>query len=351
VQQKSSVIRKAKKVDCVTKILAKKLTSLLAHPDIRNHLLTEINQSSKRENILFLDEFLTSTVNISGLPDQVRSKANKALKKVKVVKKLFSKTIFKQILVSPEIDLYFPVPNHRNEWSGNDELLIGIGSLDENVKEIKAFSVKTGRIRLLDTLAPPREPVLMLSPCEHQSHDPEILQISDIPPVEPAPQKSPNSYITVNYLKILNDYEPWHKGDPEIYVHFFQTDLKGNVSYNRRFNFPGVNREDVWYLIPNALGWNLCIHYTEEKNGPITYFLVYEEDVNYSVTIYVSIGLITFPITIHDGDDFVGRFDVNRNYVGFCPYSSIYNCLRCYTRTEFGTAYRSEAMIRVTRIH
>jgi hypothetical protein len=333
--------------------LAKELAGLLANPGIRNHLRSEINKSSKRENIIFLDEFLTSVVKVSGLPDQTLDKVRIALNNAKGAKRRFKRTNINQMLISSEIDVSFPVRNHRDKWTGSDDLLIASENLDENVQQITAYSVKTQTPMKISTASPPDIPILMVSPCEHHSHTPEILQISDIPPLESAPQKSPSSYIAVNYLKILNDYEPWHKGDPEIYVHFFQTDLKGNISYNRRFFFPGINREDVWYLIPNSFGWNLCIQYLEEKNGPITYFLVYEEDANWSITIDVSIGLITFPITIHEGDDLIDRFEINRNFVGFCPSSSTtYNCFRSWTRTEYGKKSADyEAIMRVIRLH
>lgn len=320
----SSATRTTRRVACVTNILAKKLTGLLAHQDIRDHLRKEINQSSKRENILFLDEFLTSAVNISGLPDKVRSKVSKALNKAKVVKKLFSKPIFKQFLVSPEIDIYFPVQNHRNTWTGNDDLLIGIGTPNEAAKEIKAYSVKTGRIRMLDTIAPPAEPVLMLSPCEHQAHDkPPILETIDIPVEELTPDKSERGYIQTNYFRISTTSEPWYKGDPEIYVLVAQYSSTAHLQTVKKY-LPGVNDPGVWKHLrgcPTALSF-----YWDGTYNVITFYQVMEEDTGYITDLSVEAFGVTVKFPIRDDDDDFGSVNVNRSAVGWCSYGAVTNC-------------------------
>lgn len=324
--------------------LAKDLCGLLAHPGIRNHLRSEIKKSSKRENILFLEEFLSGLVKVQGLPEQARKKTVAVHGKAQSAKKRFNETNIREMLASPEIDVYFPVKKHQEKWTGNDDLLIGTGTLKES-KQIKVYSVKTGQSKMIGTSTPPQEPVLMVSPCEHQSHEaqPE-LQTQDVPAVQPGSDDGQNSYIQTNYFYITTTSEPWYCGDPEIYTLVAQYSSAAHLVTVKKY-LPGVNNAGVWKHLancPTALSF-----YWDNTYNVITYFKVMEEDTGNLGTISVSVYGVTVKFPVRNDDDDMGSVNVNRDQVGWCPYGTLSNCCSSWT-TQVSTG---KALMRMTKVH
>ena len=341
--QDKSVNQNLNKVTLVTDNLAKKLTGLLANQEVRNNLLKEINQSTKRENIIFLDEFLTSTAKISGLPSGVLCNTKKILKKTQTVKKLFSNEIFKQFLISPDIDVYFPVADHRNAWNGSDDLLIGIGLLDDEAEELKVYSVKTGQSKTISSEEVPKEPLLMVSPCEHFSHEAyENLQNSDMSVDETFLNESDNGYIQTNYFRITTTSEPFWKGDPEIYVWVAQYSSTSHLMAVKKY-LPGVTEAGVWKHLrgcPTALSF-----YWDNTYDKNTYYKVMEEDGGASINFKVELFGITAKFAIHDDDDELGSVNVNRDEVSWCSGGVLANCCSSWNKQ----ASTGKALMRLTK--
>ena len=314
--------------------LAKDLAALLANPGIRNQLRADINRSIKREKIVFLDEFLANATKIAGLPEQARGKANDASNKARTAKQRFSQPNIRQFLVSPDIDVYFPVLIHRNRWTGGDDLLVAVGTLDEKAAQIKTYSVRTQEARLISGAAPPAEPVIVVAPCEHASHDaPPILQNVDVPPVKPAPAPpGKHSWIATNYFKITTKSEGWTMGDPEIYVWVAQALTNRTLRKVQKY-LPGVNDEGVWKDLaecPTALGF-----YFDSTYDKITFYKVMEEDTGSIIHTPVTVGYgsfsLSFTLDIRNDDDPMGTVNVDVNQVGWCPYGPLSRCCSCYT--------------------
>lgn len=333
---------KGMRVNCFMTKFTKNLNTLMSNQDIRSHLHTEINKSSKRENIIFLDEFLTSATKVSGLPEATRNKANKLLSKATIAKKLFSNPAFEKFMVSPEIDVYFPVSNHRDTWTGNDDLLIGVGVFNEDTKEIKAYSVKNGKVEKISTTVPSAKPMLMVSPCEHKSHESEILENIDTPEVAPVPSVSQKGYIQTNYFKITDDSEPWWKGDPEIYVWVTQYSTTAQLQTVKKY-LPGVNDEGVWKHLrncPTALSF-----FWDENYNVITYYRVMEEDGGTIINLSISLYGLTVKLPIRDDDDDLGSVNVHRDEVGWCPFGTLNSCCSSWTK-QVSTG---KALMRLTK--
>ena len=301
--------------------LAKDLAALLANPGIRNQLRADINRSIKREKIVSLDEFLANASRVAGLPEQSRGKANDALNKARTAKQRFSQPNIRQFLVSPDIDVYFPVPNHRNRWTGSDDLLVAVGTLDENAQQIKVYSVRTQESRFISASAPPAEPVIIVAPCEHASHEATpILQKIDVPQSKSAPPPpGKKSWVATNYFKITDDNEPWTSGDPEIYVWVAQARTSRSLVTVKKY-LNGVNEEGVWHDLascPTALGF-----FWDDTYDRITYYKVMEEDTGTIINTPVSVAFLGFTLgfnlQIRNGDDSLGSVNVDREQVGWC---------------------------------
>jgi hypothetical protein len=314
----------------------------MSNQDIRTLLQTEINTSSKRENIIFLDEFLTNAIGVSSLPEATRNKANKLLTKTTISKKIFSKPAFEKFMVSPEIDIYFPVTSHRDTWTGNDDLQVAVGVFNEDAKELRAYSVKTGKMTKISTAEPTAVPLLMVAPSEHQSYLRENLEIVDIPEVAPVPSVSERGYIQTNYFKITDDCEPWWKGDPEIYVLVAQYSSTAQLLTVKKY-LQGVNDEGVWKDLrgcPTSLSF-----YWDESYNVITYYKVMEEDGGSIIHPSISLFGMTVKFDIRDDDDELGSVNVNRNEVGWCPSGGLTNCCNSWTK-QVSTG---KALMRLTK--
>lgn len=218
--QQSQASKESKEVETIIDDMAKDLAALLTHPGIRNKLRVHVKKSSKREQIIFLDEFMADAVKEKGLPDQAKGRAKGLLDKSKGAKKRFSETNLKQVVVSPEIDVYFPVRDHRAKWTGGDDVLVAAGVIGDDHKQIKAYSAKTQEVIYISGDQPPAQPVIIVAPCEHESHEAQpVLKVGEVPQSKSAPPpEGEQSYTLVNYFKITDDKEPWYAGDPEIYV-------------------------------------------------------------------------------------------------------------------------------------
>ena len=283
-------------------------------------------------------------------PEKVREKGDDGLGKAKKAKQRFNQADIINALVSPEVDVYFPARDHRDKWTGSDDVLVGVGTLNGEAETIKAYSVKTQQSLSLSTTEPPASPVIMVSPCEHDSHEaPPPLETSDVPQSKSeTPKEGKNSYLQTSYFKITNDHEPWTSGDPEIYVLVVQ--WYGTSTLTKvKIYLNGVNQEGVWKDLagcPTNLNF-----YWDDNYFPITYYRVMEEDpgtlMNSPVTVSAFGVSVSTYVTIRDGDDALGSVNVDRNAVGWCPYGALANCCQCWF-TEVSTG---EARMRMVKVH
>ena len=111
------------------------------------------------------------------------------------------------------LELYLPVPEHRAAWTGDDRILVAT-TADERKAPV-AFSPRGERI-LLSPTTPPDIPVLALVPAETDFDlDSRLAGFlgegggSSTPP--------PGLYMTYSHL--IETFEGWLKGSPEIEVH------------------------------------------------------------------------------------------------------------------------------------
>lgn len=127
------------------------------------------------------------------------------------------------------LEVYLPVPGHRQRWSGGADLLVATAIADGETPV--AFDLQ-GRRRLLDPDTPPLTPVLAVVPAEHQYGG------RAYPLIEPDPEDggggtgsypsvAPGLYMT--YASFTGTFEGWLKGNPEFEVHVLGQDGTGTA--------------------------------------------------------------------------------------------------------------------------
>lgn len=136
--------------------------------------------------------------------------------------------VLSRVAALPPLELYMPVPSHREAWHGGEDLLVAV-HLDEEAEPI-GFDLD-GRMTVLDLEVAPETPTLVLVPAETNFNRTEAIAMepsagkdgfarfasSSISPAMVMQSYPPGIYF--NYMRIHDDNEPWTKGSPEIEVH------------------------------------------------------------------------------------------------------------------------------------
>jgi hypothetical protein len=226
--------------------LAKGLAGLLSEPGFRGHVRSTIAQSKNSENIVELEDFLAKAVQKTDLPPGVK-KLNDTVLKAK------TRTRDLKVWNKEGFDLYFPVKDHLNKWKGDTDFYVAYTPYNNSrdVGEIYGYSVKTGERYAFSVAAAPDVPVLIVAPCEHETH--EVTE-------GPGPEKTPppgvsatikpdnkprkvesdkggNSYLLIQYIDFCNanmqDYETWNMGAPEFYLWYADVNMDTHAEDKR----------------------------------------------------------------------------------------------------------------------
>lgn len=239
--------------------MAQQLAKFCKQGTFRSYVRNSVTKSKNTEQILVFNDFLDLAVKQKSMPadlPQFRSFASKAKGRLKA-----------SGLNSLEgYNLYFPVEGHRKKWRGEEDILVAYVPFEE--KEGKAplwaYSVSSGKKVKLDPRRPPFKPVLVLLPEEHETLSPKDnqyrapkAQAERLPlnaqKTPPATEKSASvestsdGYLSLGYLTIKRDGEPWYRGDPEIYLMYVLLRNGRGTCYYR--DLPGVNKTNQRYWI------------------------------------------------------------------------------------------------------
>ena len=143
---------------------------------------------------------------------------------------------------APQIEIYFPVPEHRRAWQGGANVLVATAERDHDVPV--AFE-PGGRRILLDPDRPPATPVIALGRAETTfpevggpgraeayEEDPNGGQVSGgtsggTGGATTSTTATAGLYMT--YASYTDDFEGWMKGEPEFEVHILGQDGTSNA--------------------------------------------------------------------------------------------------------------------------
>jgi len=303
-EQGQQIAQKKKEINSQLEMFAKEMMQALEHPGFRGLLQSEIAKSKNREQILESQTFLGKAVGQREAPPGLQ----KLRDRDKKTRELIKTSGFWDL---EGLDIYFPFEDHRKKWKGKKDLLVAFSPVDdeENVAEIIAYSVKSGKRMIIDPEIPPETPVLVIAAEEHENHKIEPPH----PPPDAGAVKGPNpkdkvnkndgsgnSYFGVRYLRIDDDQEPWWKGAPEIYSYYIQRGSSATYCQVTYKNLYWVNKERSWYYV-----WPYMARYFDSRYSNYSYIRIYERDGGTYRVYDVTIEGQTCLFGKRDGDDYI----------------------------------------------
>jgi Protein of unknown function (DUF3103) len=193
--------------------------------------------------------------------------------------------------------LQIAVPEQFDSWDAQSYTpLVGYvpaGIDDKTIKEIKAFDSE-GNEHTLDARTPPAQPVIILSQNERTDDTGQLLKSENSGASNDALEAQVSSYeVKMGTVELFNDYEPWIKGDPEIWL--IAQALTSRPELGTRQSFSGANSEDYRYVYDRYLG--------NTRHDVVFYW--YEQDGS-SYDISITVRGVTLGFKIDDSDDTYG---------------------------------------------
>lgn len=189
----------------------------------------------------------------------------------------------------PPLEMYFPVPEHRETWAAGSVPAVAVSWGERNVASV----APDGTVASLSPDRPPEEPTLVITGAEgfdadgaprsrslKPDHLPLRIQTSEEiqPDTDPGDGSSTCQYCFpddatwqrdigirewMKYVQFTDDKEPWHKGDPEFYLLMSgSSDLDSDDDLHKRIEFPssiwdGVDAFEYTGFQTNLITWDV----------------------------------------------------------------------------------------------
>ncbi len=265
--------------DAQLDILTQSLAIALNDEQMTAALEQKMTELETREKIQTLSQWAKESIHGVSIAQRMIS-ANRLAKQGEGALFSAEKDVFEMMdSFDPLLDVYFPVPAHREKWMENREnLLVAYPpqELDDMEWEtITAYDLQ-GNKHLLDAATPPDAPVLVITRCEHDGKH-EIIGNPILPDQLPCgdcgggggggggggtPQ--PTWKIRITDIRINNDNEGWPNGAPEIYVRASHPNNLQDPNW-RRTDLPDANEEKL-YIESSENPWLPAIVYSEPQS-------------------------------------------------------------------------------------
>jgi hypothetical protein len=270
----------------------------------RQHLKRDMRAAPFREHKLELTSYLRSKDGSALLDRMVASNGGS------------DSELFGTLAAIRPLELYMPVANHRESWTGSADVLV-VSQLDES-EPIVAFDER-GRPVTLDRAVPPAQPTLSIVPVETRFDQPLSPTASRnardrngdaIGTLEPKVIKgssmiacgetcdggggggsgsaiAPGLYL--EFSRILDMKEPWFRGDPEIEVHIQGPNTPAAPTYGEDLSCSGEHAYDYRKVFDqNGSFWegSVMLFSADETNAFVNKFnqgfhlLFWEDDNN-----------------------------------------------------------------------
>ncbi|HET6837880.1 MAG TPA: hypothetical protein VFH24_07530, partial [Gemmatimonadales bacterium] len=178
--------------------LARRMARALADPAFRFYLKQQLDRSPYTEHKLHLQQLL-------------RASDRRVLKELARLSASSEAVVEADATEAIPLEIYFPVPAHRAEWSGGAEVLVASAWDD---REAPVAYDGRGRRYVLSPDEPPRVPVLALVPVETnfaQTNGVAEATCTTCEPPPPSPIPVPGG-LYMTYAHFVQDFEGWFKG-------------------------------------------------------------------------------------------------------------------------------------------
>jgi len=223
--------------------LAKMVAKGLKNPAFRAYLKAQLDASPYREHKLQFETFLAAN-------------EGRAFREIAGENGTTKEAVATEAKAAIALEVYFPVPEHRAAWTGDENVLVATALRDDDPPI--AFD-PDGRRQVLDPETPPATPVLAVVPVETDfSRVPArvVECIEDcggtIGDVVPPPPPAPGLYMTKSHF--VQTFESWLKGAPEFEVHILGQ--KGTTDSLYDYQCAGEHAGGPYTFDQNDLDWS-----------------------------------------------------------------------------------------------
>jgi hypothetical protein len=222
--------------------LARRLAQAMADPGFRAELKAQLDRSPFAEHKIQFQNFLEGS-------------DRRALKQVAHLSAVSEDVVSAELQGAIPLEIYFPVPSHRVEWTGGLDVLVASARGDRDVPV--AYDVR-GRKQLLSPDQPPSTPVLAMVPVETDFSRPlgpgaeAECQTCGGSTGGGVPSPPPGLYMT--YSHFVQDFEGWLKGSPEFEFHILGQ--SGASDSLRDYQCAGGSSGGYYRFDQNDLNWS-----------------------------------------------------------------------------------------------
>lgn len=221
--------------------LARRVARAMADPAFRSYVKEQLDRSPFGEHKVQFQDFL-------------RASNGRGLKAVARLNAASEKEVEDDASDATPLEMYFPVPSHRAEWSGGDNLLVA--SAWEDYESPVAYDVR-GERQLLSPKAPPTTPVLAVEPVETDFAHP-LGQGSQATCTTACGGGGggtvpPPGGLYMTYAHFVQDFEGWLKGDPEFEIHILGQ--SGTSDSLKDYQCAGGAAGGYYHFDQNDLNW------------------------------------------------------------------------------------------------
>ena len=222
--------------------LARRLARALQDDQFRAAVYRELRASTEREGKIHLQRFLA--------PGSV------AWQRLAELNQEAPQDVGADLDASPSIEVYLPVPAHRESWQGGPNVLVATAESDRDPPV--AFD-PGGHRRTLDPLRPPAQPVIALGRAE-TDFSPRLAASTCITGCDEEPGSggstplfsTPGLYMT--YASFTQTFEGWLKGSPEFEVHILGQD--GTSTAMKSYQCAGAQAGAPYQYDQNDKQWS-----------------------------------------------------------------------------------------------
>ncbi len=224
---------------------ARRLARALKDPSFRAYVKAQLDRSPYQEHKVHFQRFLDGS-------------DHRALQALARGDGSPEEAVTLEARATAPLEFYFPVPEHRARWTGDEHLLVATALRDHDIPV--AFDLDGGR-HFLDPAHPPQTPVLALEPVEtdfDRPVGPAGILCNTVescgggggggnssPPL-------PGLYLTSSHF--VQDFEGWLKGSPEFEIHIMGQ--SGATDSLVRYQCSGEKAPGSYWFDQNSLDWS-----------------------------------------------------------------------------------------------
>ena len=217
--------------------LAKMFAKALKNPAFRAYLKAQLDASPYREHKVQLESFLGAS-------------GGHALRQIAAENGTSKEAIAEEAKAAIALEVYFPVPDHRAAWNGDEHVLVATAITD---REAPIAFDPDGRRLVLDPKSPPATPVLAIVPVETdfsvRPAGQACLEDCFVPVRTPA---AGGLYMTKAHF--TQDFEGWLKGSPEFEIQILGQ--KGQTDSLISYQCAGEHAGGPYTFDQNNLDWS-----------------------------------------------------------------------------------------------